>query len=45
MGLGDGAVVSELVVDGRCLAAFLVGRDEGILAEFVRSECSFWQAG
>ena len=29
-GRGGGAVVSELVVDGRCLVAFLVSKGEAI---------------
>ena len=30
--------MSELVVDGRCLVAFLVGKNEAISGELMRSE-------
>ena len=37
--------MSELVVDGRCLVAYLVSKDEGTSGEPVKSECNLWQAG
>ncbi len=37
--------MSELVVDGRCLVAFLVVKDEAISSELMRSECELLQAG